>query len=513
MIKNKTAKALMIQGTASSSGKSLLTSALCRIFNQDGYRVAPFKAQNMSNNSFVTCDGLEMGRAQVVQALAAGLEPDIRMNPVLLKPTSDKCSQIVLRGKAAFTMDTQHWHETRKRLRNTIKDCYTSLANEYEIIVIEGAGSPAEINLKQNDIVNMGMAEMADAPVIIVGDIDRGGVFASLVGTMHLLDDNEKPRVKGFIINKFRGKAELLNPGLKQLEEITGVPVLGVVPWLNHSIDEEDGVSDRFTHDNTSKSDIDICIINLPHISNYTDFIPLEYVPDVKVRWCNSAKKIGKPDIIIIPGTKSTIYDLRVLKKSGIAKVIIDYMMNNGIVLGVCGGFQMLGKEIEDYENTESTCLKESGLSLLDMVTLFQSSKYTSQVRFELNISNGPLEELNGKTASGYEIHMGKSHFEQGTLPFTYSIDSDKRKTVSGIIDMSGRVMGTYVHGFFDSPGIASAFINALRKRNNFSPLEVPVFERSMVLNRDINKMANVVRNAVDIEKIYAVAGLTHADL
>lgn len=307
------AKPIMIQGTASSSGKSLITAALCRIFHQDGFRVAPFKAQNMSNNSFVTRDGLEMGRAQVVQAYAAGLEPDVRMNPVLLKPSSDTGSQVVLQGKPSFIMNAKEWHDTRNRLRCTIKECYESIALENEIMVIEGAGSPAEINLKENDIVNMGMANMADSPVIIVGDIDRGGVFASLVGTMELLENDERARVKGFIINKFRGDTGLLKDGLEKLEEMTSVPVLGVVPWIEHAIDEEDGVSNRFECKNYPKSDIDICIIRLPHISNYTDFLPLENVGGVTVRWCDSKDKIGSPDLLIIPGTKTTVIDLKKL--------------------------------------------------------------------------------------------------------------------------------------------------------------------------------------------------------
>jgi len=499
------AKCLMIQGTASSSGKSLVTAALCRIFHQDGFRVAPFKAQNMSNNSFLTRDGLEMGRAQVVQAYAACVEPDVRMNPVLLKPSSDTGSQVVIKGKAAFTLDARNWHQSRNELRGFIRECYESLCAEYEIIVIEGAGSPAEINLKKNDIVNMGMAKMADAPVVIVGDIDRGGVFASLAGTMLLLEPDERARVKGFIINKFRGNHDLLKLGLEELEKITGVPVLGVIPWIHHAIDDEDCVTDRFVQHEYSSADIDICIVRLTHISNFTDFIPLEMVQGVHVRWCRRADEIGTPDLLIIPGTKATIADLQELKKSQIADAIIRYARNGGTVIGICGGFQMMGNEIFDPEHLESECERESGLKILDMSTTFHAVKSTMQTKVNVTAKNLWLfEESEIDEVNGYEIHMGQSTF--GTSrPFTTIRDQSGVEIITGIADMTGRIAGTYCHGFFDSKETVAAIVNALRKARGFDPLSHELIDRHHMLEKDLNRLADVCRNALSMNRILKI--------
>jgi adenosylcobyric acid synthase len=452
-----------------------------------------------------------MGRAQVVQAYAAGLEPDVRMNPVLLKPSSDTGSQVVLKGKPVFTMKARQWHETRDKLRCTIRECYESLAAEYDIIVIEGAGSPAEINLKKNDIVNMGMAEMADAPVLLVGDIDRGGVFASLVGTMQLLEYQEKARVKGFIINKFRGDVELLKPGLDQLEEITSVPVLGVVPWIQHAIDEEDGVTERFNRISGPNTDIDICVIRLPRISNYTDFLPLEAIPGVRVRWCESNAAIGCPDLLILPGTKSTIGDLQELKKSGFAGAILSYAQGGGAVLGVCGGFQMLGKEIYDPTHCESSCDKESGLGLLDMTTVFHADKTTTQTQVILrSAAEGLFGTLNGIQATGYEIHMGRSDYGPDTQPFTIVSDASYRESVIGIASPSGTIAGTYLHGLFDSSIVATTLVNALREKKGLAPLQDAVVERNVALNRDIDNLADVVRNCLDMDMLKTIVEGKH---
>jgi len=496
------AKSIMIQGTASSSGKSLITAALCRIFHQDGHKVAPFKAQNMSNNSFVTREGLEMGRAQVVQAYAAGLEPDVRMNPVLLKPSGDTGAQVVLNGKAAFAMNANEWHETRNQLRCTIRQCYESMASEYEIIVIEGAGSPAEINLKKNDIVNMGMAKMADAPVIIVGDIDRGGVFASLVGTMQLLDSDERARVKGFIINKFRGDVGLLKPGLDELEKITGVPVLGVVPWISHSIDDEDSVAQRLSCKNYSPAEIDICIIRLPHISNFTDFIPLESVPGVQVRWCSKAAEIGSPDMLILPGTKATIADLKAIKYAGIADSITAYAHTGGTVLGICGGFQMLGNIIRDPYHAESDCDCETGLQLLDMSTVFHDNKRTTQAIVTiLGNSAWPFRELSGVQVKGYEIHMGQSEFED-CVPFTVATDALGTETTIGIADLTGRIFGTYCHGLFDTKAVVSGVVTALRKAKGLPDIPLDLIDRQQSLDNDLSRLAGICRTQLDMNKI-----------
>lgn len=499
------AKPLMIQGTASSSGKSLITAALCRILFQNGYRVAPFKAQNMSNNSFVTADGLEMGRAQVVQAYACGLQPNVRMNPILLKPSSDSGTQVIIKGVAEFRMDAQRWRETRDLLRESIRECYDALAKEYEIIVLEGAGSPAEINLKKNDIVNMGMAKMADAPVIIVGDIDRGGVFASLVGTMHLLDPDERARVKGFIINKFRGDVDLLKPGLDELERITGVPVLGVVPWIDHSIDDEDGVTGRFAPKQNSEADIDICIIRLPHISNFTDFLPLESIPGVSVRWCTRAEEIGAPDLLILPGTKATIADLQALKRVKIFDKIKLYAQNGGTILGICGGFQMLGNDIYDPFHTESRSERENGLGLLDMSTTFHQSKTTAQTQVKLHGNSfGLLAATDGEIVNGYEIHMGQSEYGE-CKPFTSAIDVSGAETVIGVSDRSGRIAGTYCHGLFDSKVVVASLINALRKAKGLDVVSLEIIDRQLTLECDLNRLAAVCREHLDIQRILEI--------
>jgi adenosylcobyric acid synthase len=495
----------MIQGTASSSGKSLITAALCRIFHQDGCRVAPFKAQNMSNNSFVTADGLEMGRAQVVQAYAAGLEPDVRMNPVLLKPSSDTGAQVVLKGKSVFTMNARDWHATRNVLRDTIRRCYESLAAGYELIVIEGAGSPAEINLKKNDIVNMGMAKMADAPVLIVGDIDRGGVFASLVGTMQLLDPDERDRVKGFIINKFRGEAALLQPGLDELERITGVPVLGVVPWMEHAIDDEDAVTERFARKKHSAADVDICIIRLPHISNFTDFLPLEAVDGVRVRWCAAQEEIGAPDLLILPGTKATISDLQTIRTAGITDAVTRYVHNGGTVLGICGGFQMLGAAITDPDRVESLQCTGHGLGLLDMHTVFAADKITGQTAAVIDgRASWLFAGLDDNNVRGYEIHSGVSIYGKSIVPFTRAADG----SVTGAANESGRVMGTYLHGLFDTGKVVSGMINALRAKKGLPALAAGIADRQKSLIDDLDHCAAVCRQCLDLAQIRQIINL-----
>jgi adenosylcobyric acid synthase len=497
----------MIQGTASSAGKSLLVTALCRIFFRKGFRTAPFKAQNMSNNSFVTTAGHEMGRAQVVQAIAAGLEPDMRMNPVLIKPSSDTGAQVVIEGKSAFQLNASDWHESRHLLKDAITRCYHSLVKDYEIVVLEGAGSPAEINLKKNDVVNMGMAEIADSPVVIVGDIDKGGVFASLVGTMILLDENEKKRVKGFLINKFRGDRDLLKPGLEQLEQITGVPVLGVVPWIQHTIDEEDGVSDRFQIKSAGISGtIDICIIKLPHISNYTDFIPLETHTGVKVRWCDNIGQIGTPDLLIIPGTKATIADLATLRKCGIADEILLFANRGGNVLGICGGFQMLGMAINDPDHAESAVECADGLGLLDMETTFSKEKCTVQTTASIDISHtGLFSECKSNTMQGYEIHMGRSRYGEQSKPWNIDIRSGN---VIGITNETSSITGTYLHGLFDQAAVCTGMVNKLRKAKDLNEIEPASVDRRRLLNDDIEQLADIVEANVDMGKIYEILGI-----
>ncbi len=402
------AKTLMIQGTSSSVGKSILVTALCRIFAQDGYRVAPFKSQNMALNSFVTAEGGEMGRSQVVQAEAAGVAPTVDMNPVLLKPEADTFCQVIVRGKVARKLHAGEYRRYSPCLLGVVEDSLERLRSAYDIVVIEGAGSPAEINLKDREIVNMRIARMAHAPVLLAGDIDRGGVFASLIGTLELLDKDEKDYVKGFIINKFRGDLKLLQPGLDFLEERTSKPVLGVVPYMRDiQIAQEDSVYlDERTEDQ-SPHDLDIAIIRFPHISNYDDFDPLE--EESRVRYITRPEEMGSPHLVILPGTKSTLSDLRYLRETGLADEVLRQAGAGTPVVGICGGYQMLGKGILDPQKVESSGGGALGLGLLDIETTSAAEKATSQVRARVSADRGLLAGMRGLEVVGYEIHMGQT--------------------------------------------------------------------------------------------------------
>ena len=398
------AKCIMVQGTMSGAGKSLLCAALCRIFAQDGWRVAPFKSQNMALNSFVTRDGLEMGRAQVVQAQAAGVEPDVRMNPILLKPSSDIGSQVIVNGEVRGQMPAAEYFRRKKQLIPDILAAYNSLAEDFDIIVIEGAGSPAEINLKADDIVNMGLAKLVDAPVLLVGDIDRGGVFAQLFGTVELLEPDERARIKGLIINKFRGDVGILRPGLAMLEEKTHLPVIGVVPYLKADIEDEDSLSDRLQVKNAVKP-LDAAIVRLPHISNFTDFMPLEQHPLLGVRYVQTTRELGAPDCVILPGTKNTVDDLLWLRQCGLEAAISKLAQRGTPVLGVCGGYQMLGQTLADPEGTESGRPQTlRGLGLLPTQTTFTAEKRRTQS--QATVMEEPFA---GAHLTGYEIHTGRT--------------------------------------------------------------------------------------------------------
>ena len=401
------AKCIMVQGTMSGAGKSLLCAALCRIFAQDGYRVAPFKSQNMALNSFVTRDGLEMGRAQVVQAQAAGIEPDVRMNPILLKPSSDVGSQVIVNGEVRGQMSAAAYFKMKRALIPEILSAYNSLAETVDIIVIEGAGSPAEINLKADDIVNMGLARLVDAPVLLAGDIDRGGVFAQLYGTVALLEPEERARIKGLLINKFRGDVEILRPGLAMLEEKTQLPVLGVVPYLKVDIEDEDSLSTRLDAGKTVHP-LDAAILRLPHISNFTDFMPLEQHPLLGVRYVQNTRQLGTPDLIILPGTKNTVDDLLWLRQSGLEAALLKLAANGTPVLGVCGGYQMLGETLADPEGTESgTAQTVRGLGLLPTRTVFTGQKHRTQDTAA--VTAAPFA---GAALTGYQIHTGRTEVQ-----------------------------------------------------------------------------------------------------
>ena len=489
------AKCIMVQGTMSGAGKSLLCTALCRIFAQDGYRVAPFKSQNMALNSFVTRDGLEMGRAQVVQAQAAGMEPDVRMNPILLKPSSDVGSQVIVNGEVRGQMPAAAYFKLKKSLIPDILAAYDSLAEEVDIIVIEGAGSPAEINLKADDIVNMGLAELVDAPVLLAGDIDRGGVFAQLYGTVELLEPAERARIKGLIINKFRGDAAILKPGLTMLEEKTHLPVLGVVPYLRVDIEDEDSLSSRL-ESSTAVKPLDAAILRLPHISNFTDFMPLEQHPLLSVRYVQSPRQLGAPDVVILPGTKNTIDDLLWLRQCGLEATVQKLATSGTPVLGVCGGYQMLGETLADPEGTESGRSQTvRGLGLLPIQTVFTDAKHRTQ-----DTATVTAPQLAGAVLTGYQIHTGRTAV-QG-VPFCRLADGSAEGCVKD------NVAGTYLHGLFDTGELTEKLVQLLCSRKDISPASAPLLSMAEYRQQQFDLLADGVRRALDMNALYAAMGL-----
>lgn len=504
-------KTIMLQGTSSHVGKSILTTALCRIFWQDGWSVAPFKAQNMALNSYVTRTGAEMGRAQVAQAEAAGLEPMVEMNPVLLKPTGNACSQVVLMGKPIGNMTAQEYHKGYSlKALDTVKECLDKLTGEYDAVVIEGAGSPAEVNLKANDIVNMRVAKMSNTPVLLVADIDRGGALAAVVGTLELLEPDERALVAGIIINKFRGDIKLLQPALEFLEQKTGKPVLGVIPHLeNLGIDDEDSVSleDKKTVQK-EKYDIEIAVIRTPKISNFTDFDALAAERDVMLRYVQPGEKIGNPDLVILPGSKSTIHDLLYLREQGYEKELKALVIAGTPVIGICGGYQMLGQDIFDPEHTESEVEHIHGLGLLPIATTFAASKMTNQV-IACCFKNAFLGMNYSKDQlTGYEIHMGRTKFLEN-VDYAFTIcerSGDKAAAYDGVVSEHGQVMGTYIHGIFDNDGLRRAILNALRAKKGFAPLAEG---RSAAAEKQASydRLAKVVRENLQMDLLYKIIG------
>ena len=468
-------KVLMVQGTASHVGKSVLVTALCRIFRQDGFKVAPFKAQNMSNNSYVTPDGGEIGRAQAVQAEAAGIEPTVDMNPILLKPETESRSQVVVLGRPVKSAEATSYLGMRAQLWQLVSRSLDKLRERYDIVVIEGAGSPAEINLKDTEIVNMRVARYANAPVLLAGDIDRGGVFASLVGTLELLDPEERACVRAFVINKFRGDLSLLTPGLTWLEERTGIPVAGVIPYYRDiHVAEEDSVSQERRGSMKMKEDyvLDIAVIGMPHISNFDDFDPLEQERGVRLRYVEANDTLGQPDMIILPGTKTTMADLAWLRRTGLADRIQRLRLHGTAVIGICGGYQMMGTRVLDPDGVESHQDESEGLGLLPVTTVFGATKETYRVRAEVRVAPGILDWTSGMTVEGYEIHMGRSFYCPGPDPHKTTPDSavpspfrilersgQRCERDDGAIDPGGRVLGTYIHGLFHNAGFRRAML------------------------------------------------------
>ena len=493
------AKAIMIQGTMSNAGKSFLVAGLCRLFQRDGFRVAPFKSQNMALNSYVTADGCEIGRAQAVQAEACGLLPDVRMNPILLKPVTDMGSQVILMGKSAGIMKADEYYRKKKEYIPLIRDAYESLAAENDIIVIEGAGSPVELNLKENDIVNMGMAEIADSPVILVGDIDRGGVFAQLYGTCTLLEPHEKERIVGLIINKFRGDIGLLTGGLETLEQLTGKRVLGVVPYMDVRMEAEDSLADclqeKPSGDGTPAG-IDIAVIRFPRISNFTDFQPLSGEPGVRVRYVGTMDELGSPDLIILPGTRSTMKDLGWFRECGLMEAVLGIHGKGTPVLGICGGYQMLGTRIEDPDGQEGSGFM-AGLCLLPAVTVFKAEKVTRQAAGRTAVTG--ILSLDGLPLEGYEVHQGRT-FSDGASPFA---------VLDGAADgcVSGLVFGTYLHGLFDSDPFRRSFLEWLAVRKGVSLPDSGLNYRTG-RGRQYDRAAEILRSSIDLEAVYRFMGI-----
>lgn len=502
---------IMMMGTSSHVGKSILATAMCRILYRKGKKVVPFKAQNMALNSYVTRDGDEMGRAQVAQAEAAGMEPMVDMNPVLLKPTGNAASQVIIMGKPVGNMSAREYHRGYSlKAFDAVKEALGRLDKEYDTIVIEGAGSPAEINLKANDIVNMRVAKYLQAPVLLIADIDRGGALASLVGTLELLDEEERALVKGLVINKFRGDVTLLTPAIDFLEEKTGKPVLGVVPHIDQmGIDDEDSVSLEEKQAAPTEGDIRIAVIQTPKISNFTDFDALAHEKDVALYYVKSVEDLGEPDVIILPGSKNTTEDMLYLRKSGLGEKILAHAKAGKAVIGICGGYQMLGEVIRDPQHTESQNDEVAGLGLLGMETVFASEKLTSQVVAQCQDLHFMGQSISADNLQGYEIHMGHTAFTREADKHPFTVCQRRGKTCAsqeGTANAAGNVFGTYIHGVFDNDVFRRSVLNAIRYSKG---LEALANTRNVMAEKQqaYEHLADVVENALDMEKLYQIMG------
>ena len=505
-------KNIMLLGTGSNVGKSIIAAGLCRIFYQDGYRVSPFKSQNMALNSYITKDGKEMGRAQVVQAEAANIEPEAFMNPILLKPTTDRKSQVIVNGKVYKNMDAREYFAYKHNLKKDIMTAYNHIRENFDICVLEGAGSPAEINLKEDDIVNTGMAEMADSPVLLVADIDRGGVFAAIYGTVMLLEENERKRIKGVIINKFRGDNSLLTSGIEMIEKLTDIPVLGVVPFVPLGIEEEDSLGiDKYNEKKEGK--IRISVIKLKHISNFTDIDALSHYNDVSLKYVTKSSELGNEDIIIIPGSKNTVEDMKDLIEKNIGREIVRIAKKGTPVFGICGGFQIMGQKIMDPEKIESDLKEISGLGLLDIETVMKSDKTTTQYKNTVKNVSGILTGTEGMEIKGYEIHQGYSYpvnekneennNSENILKNDTACLFGEEKLKGAVKD---NIAGTYIHGIFDNSEFTSHFLNEVRKLKGLDRIDEN-FSYSDYKNREYDKLAEVLRENLDIQKIYEIMG------
>lgn len=489
------AKSLMIQGTMSSAGKSTLVTALCRIFARRGMRVAPFKAQNMSNNAAVCADGGEIGRAQYTQALAAGIEPTVQMNPVLLKPEADMRSQVIVNGRVWQTLPARSYYERKQALWTQVTTALDALRGQYDLVIIEGAGSPVELNLKRGDIVNMAVAKYADSPVLLAADIDRGGIFAQLLGTLSLLEPDERALVRGLIVNKFRGDPTLFEDGVTILEERGGVPVLGVVPYvINHGLPEEDAVAiEAQNRERSTRASVDIAVIALPRIANFDDFDPLKAEAGVSVRYVSRPDELGQPSVVMIPGTKSTIADLDWLHTTGLAKNIVDLATDRTAVVGICGGYQMLGARVCDPAGVESGRDEMTGLGLLPGETAFLTHKTTEQVQATLIGTAGWLKAIHGEMVSGYEIHMGQTRTAAPWLVLS------RREIPDGDMSADGRIWGCYLHGLFANDNLRRAWLRSLGWQD--TGLTTPSLETAF------DRLADVVEAHLDKAFLEEVVG------
>ena len=505
---SRRAKVLMVQGTSSHAGKSVLATALCRIFAQDGFQVAPFKAQNMSLNSYATPDGGEIGRSQAVQAAAALVAPSVDMNPILLKPEGDRRSQVVLLGRPQAVASAREYQQLKSEMWTLVTGALDRLRTEFDIVVIEGAGSPVEINLKQHDIVNMRVARHAQAPVLLVGDIDRGGIFAQLVGTMELLEPEERALVGGHVINKFRGDPSLLDSGLEFLRERTGAPVVGVVPYFTDiHIPEEDSVGLAADLANRRREPpIDVAVMRLPRIANFDDFDPLRHEPGVRVRFVARASEFGEPDLVVIPGSKTTVADLGWLRERGLTERIANARRGGAPVIGICAGYQMLGERLLDPDAVESRIAETPGLGLLPATTTFRPDKATHQVKARVAGSQGLLSRCSGAQVVAYEIHMGVTSAVACSSPFVVEERSRRRVDFAdGAVDAEGLTLGTYLHGLFHNREVRRSILACAGARRGLS---LPTGHDDIEPNAEYDKLASLVREHLDMELIYGLTGL-----
>ena len=504
-----TTGSIMFQGTGSDVGKSVLTAAMCRIFARAGYDLAPFKSQNMALNSHITKKGKEIGRAQAVQAEAAMINPTVDMNPILLKPNEDNNSQVIFRGQPYKNMTAKEYFAHHDKAYSIIENSLNNLHDEYEIIVMEGGGSPAEINLRENDLVNMSVAEIRDTPVILVADIDKGGVFASIVGTLELLQPEERERIKGIVINKFRGDVTRFNSGVEFIEEYTGKPVLGVIPYAQEiNLPDEDSIYQASYGENDfdRESNLDIAVIYLPHISNFTDFDYFSHEPGVRIRYVKDKNKLGNPDLIIIPGSKNTIEDLNYIQKTGLVKTIIREHENDTPIIGICGGYQMLGREIYDPLHIETKRERVEGIGLLDLKTVLSSEKITTQVEAE-DLGRLPFwQGMEYDALKGYEIHQGRTELDSN-LEYLFKIKRNEieSKIYDGAINTEKTVWGTYLHDIFKNDEFRRSLINYLREQKGLNPINDEIRSAREEREKNYNQFADLVKNNLDMEKIYEI--------